>query len=97
MKKFVAVFAAVLLTVAVVGPTFAQQAQTPKGTEGPDIRKVEPKGTEGPDVRKKKKTAAAAAPKPKVEPKGTEGPGIRKVEPKGTEGPDVRKSEKKAQ
>jgi hypothetical protein len=30
------------------------QQQAPKGTEGPDIRKVEPKGTEGPDVRKSK-------------------------------------------
>lgn len=50
MKKFVAVFAAVLLVAAVTAPAFAQR--TPKGTEGPDIRKQEPKGTEGPDVRK---------------------------------------------
>ena len=75
MKKFVAVFAAVLFTVAVVGPVFAQaQAPAVKGTEGPDVRKQEPKGTEGPDVRKaKKKTASSAAPKAK----GTEGPDVR--------------------
>ncbi len=55
MKKVVAVFAAVLLSLAVIAPAFAQQ-QTPKGTEGPDVRaKQEPKGTEGPDVRKTKK------------------------------------------
>ena len=54
MKKFVSIFAAVLLLVAVTAPAFAQQ-QTPKGTEGPDIRKQEPKGTEGPDVRKDQK------------------------------------------
>ena len=94
MKKFVAVFAAVLFTVAVVGPVFAQAQQAPaaKGTEGPDVRKQEPKGTEGPDVRKaKKKTASSAAPKAK----GTEGPDVRKQEPKGTEGPDVRKAPEK--
>jgi hypothetical protein len=51
MKKFAAVSAAVLLSAAVVDPTFAQ-TQAPKGSEGPDVRKVEPKGTEGPDVRK---------------------------------------------
>ena len=51
MKKFVALFAAVLLVAAVTAPAFAQQ-QAPKGTEGPDVRKQEPKGTEGPDVRK---------------------------------------------
>ena len=71
MKKFVAVLAAALLLVAVVGPTFAQQ-QAPKGTEGPDVSKQVPKGTEGPDVRKKKKTASAVAPK------GTEGPDVSK-------------------
>ena len=72
MKKVVSVFAAVLLAAAVIAPAFGQQettkgteVQKPKGTEGPDIRKVEPKGTEGPDIRK-------------VEPKGTEGPDIRK-------------------
>lgn len=53
MKKFVSIFAAVLLALAVIAPAYAQQ-QAPKGTEGPDIRKQEPKGTEGPDVRKKK-------------------------------------------
>jgi hypothetical protein len=78
MKKFVAVLAAVLLSVAVIAPVYAQQAQAPKGTEGPDIRKQEPKGTEGPDVRKKakKKTASAQAPK------GTEGPDVRKEQKK---------------
>ena len=91
MKKFVVVLAALLFTVAVVAPVFAQ-AQAPagapavKGTEGPDIRKVEPKGTEGPDVRKAKKKTASS-----VKPKGTEGPDVKKVEPKGTEGPDVKK------
>ena len=53
MKKFVALFAAVLLVAVVTAPAFTQQ-QAPKGTEGPDIKKQEPKGTEGPDVRKKK-------------------------------------------
>ncbi|MEK6716305.1 MAG: hypothetical protein AABZ16_02290, partial [candidate division NC10 bacterium] len=78
MKKFVSIFAAVLLALAVIAPAYAQQ-QAPKGTEGPDIRKQEPKGTEGPDVRKKakKKTASAEAQKPK----GTEGTDVRaKVE-----------------
>ena len=51
MKKLISVFAAIMLVVAVTAPAFAQQ-QTPKGTEGPDVRKQEPKGTEGPDVRK---------------------------------------------
>ncbi len=80
MKKVGSVFAAILLVLAVVAPAFAateRPAVSPKGTEGPDIRKVEPKGTEGPDIRKQ-------------EPKGIEGPDIRKVEPKGTEGPDIR-------
>ena len=75
MKKFVALFAAVLLVAVVTAPAFAQQ-QAPKGTEGPDIKKQEPKGTEGPDVRKKKKTASSVAPK------GTEGPDVRKQEQK---------------
>lgn len=91
MKRIVVGLTAVLVAALMLAPAYAQQ-QAPKGTEGPDVRKVEPKGTEGPDVRKtKKKTASSVAPRPKVEPKGTEGPGIRKVEPKGTEGPDVRK------
>ncbi len=91
MKRIVSGLALVLVTTLILTPVYGQQ-QAPKGTEGPDVRKVEPKGTEGPDVRKsKKKTASSTAPRPKVEPKGTEGPGIRKVEPKGTEGPDVRK------
>ena len=55
MKKFVAVLAAVLLSVAVIAPVYAQQAPAPKGTEGPDVRKQEPKGTEGPDIRKGEK------------------------------------------
>ena len=95
MKKFVAVFAAVMFVGALVVPVIAQaQAQAPavKGTEGPDVRKQEPKGTEGPDVRKAKKKTASS-----VKPKGTEGPDIKKQEPKGTEGPDVRKEQKKAQ
>jgi hypothetical protein len=102
MKRFVSVLAAVVLFVVVSAPAFAQ-TQAPKGTEGPDIRKVEPKGTEGPDIRKqapkkstkKSKKGPTAATKAKVEPKGTEGPDIRKVEPKGTEGPDIRKVEPK--
>ena len=57
MKKLVVLFAA-LFVVAITAPAFAQQAPaaTPpavKGTEGPDVKKVEPKGTEGPDVKKK--------------------------------------------
>jgi hypothetical protein len=94
VKRIVSGLAIVLVTTLMLTPVYGQQ-QAPKGTEGPDVRKVEPKGTEGPDVRKtkpKKKTASSTAPRPKVEPKGTEGPGIRKVEPKGTEGPDVRKT-----
>jgi hypothetical protein len=51
MKKFAAVFAAVLVSAVVISPTFVQ-TQPPKGTEGPDVRKQEPKSTEGPDVRK---------------------------------------------
>ena len=51
MKKFIALLAVVMLTIAVSAPAFAQ-TQAPKGTEGPDVRKQEPKGTEGPDVRK---------------------------------------------
>ena len=69
MKKLVAVFAVALFALAVVGPSFAQQApaQAPKGIEGPDAKKkVEPKGVEGPDVKKK------------VEPKGIEGPDANK-------------------
>jgi uncharacterized protein YdeI (BOF family) len=72
MKRFVAVFAAVMLLVAVSGPAFAQQ-QPIKGTEGPDVNKQEPKGTEGPDVRKAKKKTASS-----VKPKGTEGPDTAK-------------------
>jgi hypothetical protein len=45
--------------------TASSAAPKAKGTEGPDVRKVEPKGTEGPDVRK-------------VAPKGTEGPDVKK-------------------
>jgi hypothetical protein len=67
MKKGVSVLASILLVVAVVAPAFAateRPAVPLKGTQGPDIRKVEPKGTEGPDIRK-------------VEPKGKEGPDIK--------------------
>jgi hypothetical protein len=56
MKKFVALFAAVLLVAVVTAPAFAQQ-QPPKGTEGPEVRKQESKGTENPDVRKDQKKA----------------------------------------
>jgi hypothetical protein len=73
MKRFVALFAAVLLVAAVTAPAFAQQ-QTPKGTEGPDVRKEDPKGTDGPDVRKKPKKKTA----PSTAPKGTEGPDVSK-------------------
>ena len=38
MKRFVAVFAAVMLVVAVTAPVFAQ-TQALKGTEGPDVKK----------------------------------------------------------
>ncbi len=57
MKKFIAVLAVVMLTIAVSAPAFAQ-TQAPKGTEGPDVRKQEPKGTEGPDVRKSEQKKA---------------------------------------
>ncbi len=50
MKKFVALLAVIMLTIAVSAPAFAQQA--PQGTQGPDIRKQEPQGTQGPDIRK---------------------------------------------
>jgi len=92
MKTIVGGLAVVLMALLALAPAYGQQ-QTPKGTEGPDVRKQEPKGTEGPDVRKtKKETASSVAPKPKVEPKGVEGPGIRKQQPKGVEGPDVRRT-----
>ena len=79
MKKLVVLLAA-LFVVAVTAPAFAQQApaaQPPavKGTEGPDVKKVEPKGTEGPDVRKKAKKSASS-----VAPKGTEGPDVKKAQ-----------------
>ena len=80
MKKFVALLAVVMLTVAAAAPSFAQQAQAPKGTEGPDIRKS----------KSKKKTSAATTPN------RPEGPDVRaKVPPKGQEGPGIRKSEEK--
>ena len=94
MKTIVGGLAVVLMALLALAPAYGQQ-QTPKGTEGPDIRKVEPKGTEGPDVRKqepkgtegpdvrktKQKTASSVAPKPKVEPKGVEGPDVRRTNP----------------
>jgi hypothetical protein len=98
MKTIVGGLVVVLAVGLVLAPAYGQQ-HAPKGTEGPDIRKVEPKGTEGPEVRKqqpkriegpdvrKKKTVASSAPKPM----GTEGPEERKQAPKGIEGPDVRK------
>jgi len=93
MKKVIAMLAIVMLAIAVSAPAFAQQAQAPKGTEGPDIKKQKSKGTEGPDVRKGGN---------KTQP---EGPDIRKskkaptasVKEKGTEGSDTRqKQEPKA-
>ncbi len=57
MKKCAAASAGVLLSAVVIAPTFAQ-TQPPRGTEGPDVRKVEPKGTEGPDVRKEEQKKA---------------------------------------
>ena len=91
MKKVIAVLATVVLAIAVSAPAYAQQAQTPKGTEGPDIRKGGNKTQpEGPDIRKSKKSPKAST----VE-KGTEGPDSRrggnKTQP---EGPDIRKSKK---
>ena len=94
MKTIVGGLAVVLMALLALASAYGQQ-QTPKGTEGPDIRKVEPKGTEGPDVRKqepkgtegpdvrktKQKTASSVAPKPKVEPKGVEGPDVRRTNP----------------
>ncbi len=58
MKKLVAVMAVVMLILAMVAPSFAQQPQAPKGTEGPDSRKQEPKGTEGPGTRKSEEKKA---------------------------------------
>jgi ABC-type oligopeptide transport system substrate-binding subunit len=95
MKKVIAVLATVILTIAVSAPSFAQQAQTPKGTEGPDVRRGENKThPEGPDIRKSKKS-----PKASVVEKGTEGPNTRqKQEPKAAMDAGGRQSqEKKAQ
>ena len=72
MKKFVAVFSAGLLVIAVVAPIYAQQ-QAPKGIEAPEAKPQPSKGTETPDVRKKKKRTA-----PAVTPKGTEAPDVSK-------------------
>ena len=91
MKKVIAVLAVVMLTIAVSAPAFAQQAQTPKGTEGPDVRKGENKTQpEGPDIRKSKNQPAASQ-----KSKGTEGQDVRKDGNKTQpEGPDIRKSKK---
>ena len=90
MKKVIAMLAGTMLTIAASAPAFAQQAQAPKGTEGPDIKKQEAKGTEGPDVRKSKKQNAVSQAS-----KGTEGPDVRRGENKTQpEGPDIRKSKK---
>jgi hypothetical protein len=72
VKKFVAVFSAGLLVVAVVAPTFAQQ-QAPRTTEGPEVKPQPSKGPEAPDVRKKRKKAP-----PAVAPRTTEGPEVSK-------------------
>jgi hypothetical protein len=88
MNKLVALLAALVLSVVVTTSGYAQ-AQSPKGAEGPDIRKQEPKGAEGPGVRKaKKKTAATSPNRP-------EGPDVRRGKPDHPEGPDVRKAKKK--
>lgn len=55
MKQFVALFAALLLAVVVVGSTFAQQA--PKGAEGPIMQKQGPTDAGGRDVPKEQKKA----------------------------------------
>jgi len=95
MKKVIAVLATVVLAIAVSAPAYAQQAQTPKGTEGPDIRKGGNKTQpEGPDIRKSKK-----GPKASTVEKGTDGPDTRqKQEPKATMDAGGRKGqESKAQ
>jgi preprotein translocase subunit SecG len=44
MKKFLAVFAALMFVGSITLPVIAQaQTQAPKGTEGPDVRKGEQK------------------------------------------------------
>ena len=55
MKQFVALFAAMLLAVAAVGSTFAQQP--PKGAEGPIMQKQDPKDAGVPDLHKEQKKA----------------------------------------
>jgi hypothetical protein len=73
VKKFVAVFSAGLLVVAVVAPTFAQQQAPTKATEAPEVKPQPSKGPEAPVVRKKRKRTP-----PAVAPKATEAPDVSK-------------------
>ena len=66
MRKFAAVLAAVVLSVAVLVPVYAQQAPAPKGSQETEVRKQEAKGSEGTEVRKKAKKKTASPPAPKA-------------------------------
>ncbi len=68
MGKSAAVLAAVLLSVVVLAPVYAQQAPAPKAGPETEIRKQETKGGEGTEVRKKAKKKTASPPAPKAGP-----------------------------
>ena len=100
MKKFVALFAAVLLVAVVTAPAFAQQ-QAPKGTRS--CRMSASKSRRAPKVRmfarRRPPQRKRRRRPPRLSPPRTRGPDVRKkpkkktassVAPKGTEGPDVR-------
>ncbi|HSD51500.1 MAG TPA: hypothetical protein VLG48_08830 [Candidatus Methylomirabilis sp.] len=69
MRKSAAVFVAVLLSLGVLGPVYAQQGPVPKASPETEGRKQETKGGEGAEVRKKaKKKKTASPPVPKASP-----------------------------
>ncbi len=89
MRMSAAVLAAVLLSIAMLAPVYAQQTSAPKVSQETEVRKQETKG-DGTEVRKKAKKKPAAPPAPKVS-QETE---VRKQETKG-DGTEVRKKAKK--
>jgi len=105
MKPVLSFLATVLLSCILFGPAVAQQRApgdtlpSPRGVEGPEIRKETLKGTGEADTPKpKKKGTLARDPKPKdtaSPPSGVEGPETRKQTPKGTDGVDTPKPKKK--
>jgi hypothetical protein len=90
MRKVMAALILGVLTIVVSAPAFAQQAQPPKGTEGPDVQKRDDQTRpEGPDIRKSKRS-----PKASNNRKKSEGPDTRqKKEPKATMDAGGRKSQ----